>query len=444
VLLRRMREQARIEGLQPLPVTIAFTITCGHFLQPFGGAVIGWAMGILRVFRRAVCMKRIYLATSCYLLIASSPALAQETLNPRACGAPIPLDDGWTIDKPENVGLDGTRLCGIATGLAATDANVHAIVIVRHGKLVFEQYFSGHDDPWGVPEGQFHFDATTKHDMRSVSKSVTSLLVGIAIDRKLISGVDEPVVKFFPELASVKTAGWDRITIRDLLTMSSGIKWDENLPWTDPRNDEPHLGKDPEPFRYILAKPIAEPPNTVWNYNGGGTDLLGAIIEQVSGKLFDDFAREALFQPLGISDWEWGRYQNGRFSPAAGLRLRPRDAAKIGQLVVNRGNWRGQQIVPATWVEQSIAPRFQAIGYFGGLFFYGYQWWLGRTLSGDREIVWIAAVGLGGQRVFIVPDLDLVVMTTAGLYTSPRQGNAPLDILYRYVIPSVRDKNGAR
>jgi CubicO group peptidase (beta-lactamase class C family) len=377
-------------------------------------------------------------------LIASSPALAQETSSPRACGAPIALDDDWTIDKPRNVGLDEGRLCGMAAQLAAANANVHAVVVVRHGKLVFEQYFSGHDDPWGAPEGEFNFDATSRHDMRSVSKSVTSLLVGIAIDKKLIGGTDEAVVKFFPEFASLATPGWDRITIRDLLTMSSGIKWDENRPWSDPKNDEPHLGKDPDPFRYILTKPIVEPPNIVWNYNGGGTDLLGSIIERVSGKAFDDFAREALFQPLGIQDWEWARYQNGKFSPAAGLRLRPRDAAKIGQLVLNRGNWNGQQIVPATWVEQSIVPRFQAIGYFGGLFFYGYQWWLGRTLSGDQEVVWIAAVGLGGQRIFVIPDLDIVVMTTAGLYTSPRQGNAPLDVLYRFVVPAILDKNGAR
>jgi len=112
---------------------------------------------------------------------------------------------------------------------------------------------------------------------------VSSLLVGIAIDRKLIAGANEPVVKFFPEFSSLKTPGWDSITIRNLLTMSSGISWNENLPWTDPRNDEPHLGKDPDPVRYILAKPIAAPPDTIWNYNGGGTDLIGNIIERVSG-----------------------------------------------------------------------------------------------------------------------------------------------------------------
>ena len=248
------------------------------------------------------------------LATISTAAFAQDTPVPRVCGVPIHLGDGWPIDKPENVGVDGARLCGIADRLAATNANVHALVVVRHGKLVFEQYFSGYDDPWGVPEGQFDFDATTKHDMRSISKSVTSLLVGIAIDRKLIGGVDEPVVKFFPEFASLKTPGWDNITIRHLLTMSSGIKWDENLPWTDPKNDEPHRGQDPEPIRYVLGKPVAAPPDTVWNYNGGGTDLLGSIIERVSGKPFDVIAREALFQPLGIA---------GRFTKMARFHLPP-------------------------------------------------------------------------------------------------------------------------
>ena len=132
--------------------------------------------------------------------------------------------------------------------------------------------------------------------------------------------------------------------------------------------------------------------------------------------------------------------QNDKIAVGGGLRIRPRDAAKIGQLVLNRGIWDGRQIVPAAWIAQSTAPRFQAVGYFGSLFFYGYQWWLGRTLSGDEEVPWIAAVGLGGQRIFVVPDLDLVVMMTSGLYTSGQQGHAEIDILANFVIPSLRDK----
>jgi CubicO group peptidase (beta-lactamase class C family) len=373
--------------------------------------------------------------------IAASAAQAQSSAPPPICGTPVASDDGWAIAAPDSVGIDGAYLCSIAVRLKARDADVHAVVIARHGKLVFEQYFRGYDEPWGGARGPHDFDATTKHDMRSASKSVVSLLVGIAIDRKLIAGVDEPVVKFFPEYAALKTPGWDAITLRHLLTMSSGIQWDEQRAWNDPANDEPHLGYEADPISYVLAKPTAVPPDTIWNYNGGGTDLLGNIIERVSGKSLPDFARETLFQPLDITDWEWKTYRsNGKISAAAGLRLRPRDAAKIGQLVLDHGVWNGRQLVPAAWIAQSTAPRFQAIGYFGGLFFYGYQWWLGRTLSRGEEIKWIAAMGLGGQRIFIVPDLDLVMMTTSGLYSSPRQGHAEIDVLSSIVIPSIHDR----
>ncbi|MEO8317828.1 MAG: serine hydrolase, partial [Bradyrhizobium sp.] len=173
---------------------------------------------------------------------------------------------------------------------------------------------------------------------------------------------------------------------------------------------------------------------------GGGTDLLGNIIERASGKSLGAFAREALFEPLGISDWQWLKYRNGKVASAAGLRIRPRDAAKIGQLVLDKGKWAGRQIVSPEWIEQSIRPRFQAIGYFSGLFFYGQQWWLGRSISGDTEVKWTAAMGSGGQRIFIVPDLDLVMMTTSGRYFQPHQGDGALDTLTNFVIPAISDK----
>ena len=279
-----------------------------------------------------------------------------------ACGSPSSIDDGWTTASPDSVGMDGAQLCGIAARLDQRATSVHSVVVARRGKLVFEQYFPGYDQPWGQTDGQYQFTATTKHDMRSATKSVTSLLVGIAIDRKLIAGVDEPVLRFFPDTAAVKQPGWDAITLRHLLTMSSGIKWDEARDWTDPKNDEPHLISEADPIGYVLAKPVAAPPDTLWTYNGGGTELLGNILERVSGKPLETFAREALFQPLGITDVEWKAYKNGKIAAAAGLRLRPRDAAKIGQLVLNRGQWNGQHIVSADWIAQSITPQFQAVG----------------------------------------------------------------------------------
>ena len=374
--------------------------------------------------------------TAAVLLVASATAWGQAG---SACGTPVTLDDGWTIATPESVDLDSARLCAIAARLKETEANVHAVVIVRHGRLIFEQYFSGPDERWDVA-GRYDFDATTKHDMRSASKSVISLLVGIAIDRKLIASANEPVVKFLPEYAAVKSPGWDQVALRHLLTMSSGMQWDENRGWNDARNDEPHLGNEADPIRYILSKPIAKPPDSLWTYNGGSTDLLGNILERVSGKPLEAFAREVLFQPLGIADFEWKTYpKNGKIAPAIGLRLRPRDAAKIGQLVLNRGAWAGKQIVSPEWIEQSVRPRFQAIGYFSGLFFYGQQWWLGRSVVQEKEVTWIAAMGSGGQRIFIVPDRDLVVMTTSGLYFEPHQGDGALDMLTNYILPSVRD-----
>ncbi|MBR0698129.1 serine hydrolase [Bradyrhizobium lablabi] len=377
------------------------------------------------------------------LVLSGMPVWADEMAPGQrnlACGSPSSLDDGWTVASPDSVGVDGVLLCDIAARLQQRSTAVHAVVVARHGKLVFEQYFPGVDQPWGQPEGRREFSATTRHDMRSVSKSVTSLLVGIAIDRRLISGVDEPVVKFFPDYQSVKPAGWDTITLRHLLTMSSGIKWDEARAWNDPENDEPHLGFEVDPIGYVLTKPVVAPLDALWTYNGGGTDLLGNIIERVSGQTLEAFARDALFQPLGITDLEWKTYpRNGKIAAAAGLRLRPRDAAKIGQLVLNRGQWNGRQVVSAEWVAQSIAPRFQAVGYFGGTLFYGYNWWMGRSLSGTNEVKWIAAFGWGGQRIFIVPDLDLVMMTTAAQYGSPKEGLAAMDILANIVIPAVRD-----
>ncbi|TYL98405.1 serine hydrolase [Bradyrhizobium rifense] len=366
-------------------------------------------------------------------------AVSARSVQADICGSPSSIDDGWTTASPDSVGIDGAQLCGIAARLAQRATSVHSVVVARHGKLVFEQYIPGYDEPWGQPDGQQVFSATTKHDLRSASKSVVSLLVGIAIDRKLIAGVDEPVLKFFPDHQALKQAGWDAITLRHLLTMSSGMQWDEARAWTDPKNDEPHLTFEADPIGYVLARPIAAPPDTLWTYNGGGTELLGNILERVSGKPLETFAREALFQSLGITDVEWKAYKNGKIAAASGLRLRPRDAAKIGQLVLDRGQWNGQQIVSADWIAQSTTPRFQAIGFFGSTQFYGYQWWMGRSLAGNREIKWVAAFGWGGQRIFIVPELDLVMMTTAAQYGQPKEGLAAIDILSNIVIPSVRD-----
>jgi CubicO group peptidase (beta-lactamase class C family) len=389
------------------------------------------------MFEGKLAPKRLSLAAA---LTLASIAFAHGQTN-QVCGMPAKLDDGWTIAAPDDVGIDGKRLCTIEQRLNLTDSDIHAVVIARHGKLVFEQYFAGIDQPWGKPEARYDYDATTLHDMRSVTKSVTSLLVGIAIDRRMIKSVNTRVVNFFPELADVKTQGWENVRLRHLLTMSSGIKWDEQLPWSDPNNDEPHLAFDANPLRYVLSRPIAMPPDTWWVYNGGGTELLGSIIERSSGMPLQSFAREFLFSKLDVADFEWMPYpKNGKLSAAGGLRLRPRDAAKIGQLLLSDGAWNGRQVIPPDWIMQSVIPRFQAVGYFGGTLFYGYQWWMGRSLAEGKEVRWVAAFGWGGQRIFVIPEFDMVVMMTSGLFGRPKEGMAQLDILANVIIPSAKEK----
>ncbi|MGE0422653.1 MAG: serine hydrolase domain-containing protein [Reyranellaceae bacterium] len=351
------------------------------------------------------------------------------------CPTPAARDDGWTVAAPDAVGLDGATLCGIVDRLRAwPDANVHSVLVARSGKLVFERYFTGTDERWGSAVGAVTFDATTRHDLRSVSKSLTSLLVGLAIQRGRIAGVDEPVMKFFPEHADLDTPERRRITLRHLLTMSMGAAWDETVPYTNPANSERRMIMAPNDERFALEQPIVSPPGRVFNYSGGATALLGAVVRKTTGLPLDQFAREALLAPLGIADFEWVGMAAKGPAAASGARMRPRDMLKLGQLVLAKGRWNGREIVPAAWIAESTAPHITG----AGIFFYGYQWWLGRSFHAGREVKWVAGMGLGGQRIFVVPDLDLVVVTTAGMYRSPLQSIATLEILNQHVLRAVK------
>jgi CubicO group peptidase (beta-lactamase class C family) len=160
--------------------------------------------------------------------------------------------------------------------------------------------------------------------------------------------------------------------------------------------------------------------------------LISAILHKATGRRLDELARDELFTPLGITDVSWYRLPNGDPIAASGLRMRPRDMAKIGQLVLNHGRWDDHQIVPADYVDAAITPQING----QQLYFYGYQFWLGRTFTGGREVDWAAAVGLGGQRIYIVPSLNMVVVVTAGLYRSNQQSVGPLVVLDRYALPA--------
>ncbi|HEX3860876.1 MAG TPA: serine hydrolase [Stellaceae bacterium] len=367
---------------------------------------------------------------------AGAPAWAQDAAG---CGSPPVRSDGWLVAAPEQAGMDAKILCGIGPRFAAwPDANAHAVLVARHGKLVYERYFAGADQIWGQPIGTVTYDAEKRHDLRSITKSVTSLLVGIALDHGWLKSLDAPVLSFLPEFSDLSDPDKEHITLRHLLTMSSGLAWDESRPYSDPTNSERQMDAAADPYRYALAQPMAAPPGTIYNYCGCSAALLEDIIQQTASRPLDGIAKEFLFDPLGISDVEWTRFPNGDVLAHGGLRLRARDLAKLGQLVLKRGDWNGRRIVSTAWIDQATAPQING----ESIYFYGYQWWLGRSLIARKEIDWIAGFGYGGQRLYIVPKQDLVVVVYSGAYGAPPLvGNI---VLNQYVLPALIDKPTAR
>ena len=343
--------------------------------------------------------------------------------DPPDCGVPVARDDGWPVASVnEDKLIDRAALCRMADRLAADAANVHAVLVARGGRLVFERYFKGADEIPGRIYGRrvenVSFDADTLHDIKSVSKSVASLALGVAIDRGLIRSVNEPIFSFFPELSDLRSPEKDRIQLVHALTMSMGLQWVEATPATGYYdNDEARMHMARDQCRYVLGLPVTAPAGQEFFYNTGALALVSAIIRKATGRPLDEFARETLFEPLGISGVAWDRVK-GDTDAGGGLRLRPRDMAKIGQLVLAGGRWNGRQIVASGWIETSTALKIKATDNQS----YGYLWWLGRSRSNGREVQWIGALGRGGQSIRIVPELDLVVAVTAGYYQdySPR------------------------
>jgi CubicO group peptidase (beta-lactamase class C family) len=292
--------------------------------------------------------------------------------------------------------------------------NLHSVVIIQHDRVVAEWYFEGTDTQRGMPLGTVKFGPETLHDVRSVTKSIVSLLVGIAMADHAIESLDSPVLDYFPEYTDLQTPERRKIRLRDLLSMTPGLQWDErSYPYTDIRNGETAMDLAPDRYRYILSQPIDSSPGTRWRYSGGDVALIGAVIARSTKTPIDIYAGKKLLGPLGITEFVWVRDNNGIPIAASGLRMLPRDMAKIGLLVLHHGrDPSGHQIVPESWIRESISPHMTLFKENDCSIKYGYFWWLGTSC----EPSWYAAEGNGGQHIRVVPSLDMVMVTTAGLY----------------------------
>jgi CubicO group peptidase (beta-lactamase class C family) len=216
--------------------------------------------------------------------------------------------------------------------------------------------------------------------------------------------------------------------------MSSGLEWHESAAtYGGSANDETRLFWDWSPVHFVLSRPIAAPAGDHFNYNGGNTTVIADVLMRTAKMPLREFARSNLFEPLGITDWEWIGDLYGRPAAFAGLRLKPRDLLKIGRMMLNAGQWQGRQIIAPDWIAQSLREHIPTGGHLG----YGYFWWTGTVPWHGTQVPWGAAFGNGGQRLFLVPALDLAVAMTAGAYNDPRIAKTEMRV-FEQIIAAVQ------
>ena len=250
------------------------------------------------------------------------------------------------------LGIDSILLNNLTTKIEKQEyPNIHSVLIAKNGKLFYEHYFKGQDQIWGRDIGTIQFTDSTLHDIRSVTKSVVSACVGIAIEKGYIKNVNQKVSEFFPEINSIFFGDKSNWTINEFLTMTTGLSWNEDVPYNDPENDETQMTSSENPVKYALSRPLETTPGTKFNYSGGATQVLAEIIVRSSKMRLDKFVKDYLFDPIGIETFEWTKYSawNGSdtYAAASGLRLTSQDLLKFGLLYRNNGNWNGKQIIPS-------------------------------------------------------------------------------------------------
>jgi CubicO group peptidase (beta-lactamase class C family) len=304
---------------------------------------------------------------------------------------PEARNDGWETSTPIAEHLAPDAIAAAVEEIVARKYGVlHSLLIARNGRLVVEEYFYGHG-------------RDTLHAQQSVTKSVTSLLVGIALDQGRIPSVDEEVFAFFPEYADLKGPGWENVRLRHLLSMTAGLGWDSESQREFDRSDNF--------FEVPLSRPVVKTPGSEFEYAGPNVNLLGGVIRQATGMHADAFAETYLFAPLGIHNYDWSRGQRRGDPRLDGtLSLCSRDMLKIGQMVLDGGTWRGERIVSEDYIREMLREHTNDHGKET----YGYLWWgaereiLGRTVQASY------ANGWGSQFIVVLPELNMVVVTTGG------------------------------
>jgi len=388
------------------------------------------------------------------LLIQIASPVALDAQSKDSSGTPWPTR-GWAKDKPASVGLDEKVLAAFDAELGSgKDALVDSFQVFRCGKEVYERKYphdyaqiygkeaktrgplNAHLTGWYNyfdPAWHPYFNGSDLHSMQSVSKTVSSVILGIAITRgDFKANLDTPLLQYFDATTGQNVDERKRrIILRHVLTMTTGLDWNEEVAYDDPRNDASVMEGAEDWVQYVIDRPMAKEPGKVFNYSSGVSELLAYIFQKETGQDIERYGEKYLFTPLGM-DHFWKRSPLGVVDTEGGLFLNGSDLAKVGYLYLHDGMWDGKQIVSKDWVKQSVTPFIIAEEGFK----YGFKWWLLPQADGARY-VWMAR-GFGGQRLMVFPEKDLIIVFTGWTILS----EPPSDQSFvTRILPAVQTQN---
>jgi CubicO group peptidase (beta-lactamase class C family) len=364
-----------------------------------------------------------------------------------AAAQPAQPTTGWQPSTPEAEGLDPAPITDLLGRIrSGTYGNTDRLVVIRNGKVLVNERFQrdyreisrGKSTPIGCgidactdssrlhhynylhPNWHPWWQGGDLHTLQSVTKSVAATLIGVAMQRGAIRSVQTPLLSFFSAYDVSKVdPRLRKATLADLLTMRSGIEWHEQDRPLDETNTTLQLEQSPDWIRFTLAQPMDSDPGAKWVYNSGGSMLMAEVVRSATGMQADDYARRYLFEPLGITSFHWKRTPTGHPDTEGGLYLDPLDLAKIGQLYMDDGVWRGTRILPSGWAKEATMRHVDHVAANPNSPGYGYQWWRYDRRGTD---VW-AGNGFGGQFLIIVPQHRIVAVTNSwNVFGTPATG----------------------
>nr|WP_319266728.1 serine hydrolase [uncultured Draconibacterium sp.] len=386
-------------------------------------------------------IKVIGIAILFFVLVAASCNSTSKNNNYQV---PAQTNDGLQVESLEKSNIDSALIIDVAKRIERGKyGEIHSMLIYKNDKLVFEDYFEGHKYQWDAPghKGDYiTWDATTPHVLQSATKSFVSICFGIAIEKGFIKSIDQSIFDYLPEYQNYNADNKNYVTIKTLLTMTSGFQWDEwSVALSSTQNDAIGIYfSDKDPVEFVLERPLIAVPGTHFTYSGGDMQILEKILKNATGMNIDEFSEKYLFGPLGIesNDW-WLKYDTGEISTGGGLKLTPRDMLKVGVLFLNDGDWNGEQIISKEWVDKCghpFGPNYgiKIPGEDLGTVGYGYTWWTKQYEEYGRMY---CALGWGGQKIMVFPDLSAVVVFTGANFKSKVRQNR---ILENFVLPALQ------